>query len=283
MYPRAFAYARATAPEEAVELLGEHGDDASILAGGMSLVPQMKYRQRSPRVVVDVGRLRELAYVALDDGELRLGALTRHADAAAWDSPPALRLIGELAGRIGDRQVRGMGTVGGGLAAVEPAGDWGPALLALRGEVVAVSTQGERRIAGDDLFVAPLRTSLRPDEMLTEVCVRLPPGRFGTAQAKFEARTGAAFMSCAACVQLDGDGHIADAGVACGGLQPVPVRLEGAESVVAGRAPDDALFDEAGATVRTADANASGHRIAVAATLVRDALRTATARAGGAA
>jgi carbon-monoxide dehydrogenase medium subunit len=275
MYPAPFGYLRATSADEAVDALAEHGDDAALLAGGMSLVPMMKYRQRRPRVVVDIGRLRELAGMEVADGVVRIGATTRHHEAAGWDGPAPLAVLREVGDRIGDRQVRSMGTVGGGVAAVEPTGDWGPVLLALRGSAVARSASGPRRIAADELFLGTHRTALRPDELLEALEAPLPDGRFGAAQAKFEARAGAALMSCVACVALD-DGRIAEASVACGGLEPVPARLPEAEDVLRGERPDDELLDGVTAAVRATD---PGFRRAVAARLAVDAVRNALARA----
>lgn len=277
MYPRAFAYAHPHTVGEALGRLAEYGADASVLAGGMSLVPQLKYRLRSPRVVVDVGGLRELAGLTLDQDVLRIGALTRHVDAARWTGCARLGMVAELAGRIGDPQVRNMGTVGGALAAVEPTGDWGAALLAMRGEVVAEATAGQRRIAADDLFVAGRTSSLRPDELLTEVRLPLPSNRYGTASAKFEQRAGAAMMSCAACVELDDAGLVRAAGIAAVGLADHPVRLPEVEAAVRDRPLGAAALDDAVAAARGAGAD---HRRSVLGRLVRDALRTAAARAG---
>ncbi|MQA04934.1 MAG: xanthine dehydrogenase family protein subunit M [Streptosporangiales bacterium] len=277
MYPRAFAYARPHTVDEALDLLAEHGSDAGVLAGGMSLVPQLKYRQRGPAVVVDIGGLRDLAGLTLDAGVLRIGALTRHAEAAQWCGHAGLAMVAELAGRIGDPQVRNMGTVGGSLAAVEPTGDWGAALLAVRGEVVARAGAGQRTIAADDLFVATHTSSLRPDELLTEVGVPVPGGRFGTAQAKFEQRAGAALMSCAVCLELDPDtDQVLAAGVAAVGLAGHPVRLDAVEQAVHGQWFDEALLDEVAAIVRGRDPD---YRRSVLGRLVRDALRDAAARA----
>jgi aerobic carbon-monoxide dehydrogenase medium subunit len=103
MYPAPFGYLRATSADEAVDALAEHGDDAALLAGGMSLVPMMKYRQRRPRVVVDIGRLRELAGMKVADGVVRIGATTRHHEAAGWDGPAPLAVLREVGDRIGDR------------------------------------------------------------------------------------------------------------------------------------------------------------------------------------
>ncbi|HZD66094.1 MAG TPA: FAD binding domain-containing protein, partial [Acidimicrobiales bacterium] len=201
MYPRAFAYHRAGSAAEAVDRLATHGDRARVLAGGMSLLPMMKYRQRAPEVLIDVGRLTELAGVALQGRVLRIGATARHHELAAWRAGPALAMVPELARRIGDPQVRNMGTVGGGLAAVEPTSDWATALLACRGEVVVRRAGGERRIAADDLFLDTHRSALAPDELLVEAAFSLPAGRVGTAHAKFEARAAAAaVMSAGVCL-----------------------------------------------------------------------------------
>jgi carbon-monoxide dehydrogenase medium subunit len=278
MYPRAFSYIRAYSQDEAVAALAEHGPDAAVLAGGMSLVPQMKYRERSPAVVIDVGRMRELAGITASGGALRIGALTRHHEAEAWSGASGLAIIPELAGRIGDPQVRNLGTIGGSLAAVEPAGDWGPALLALRGAVRVISAAGERAIGADDLFVAPRRTAIAPDELIVEVNASLPAGRFGTAQARFALRAAAAaFMNCAACVALDESGAVAEVGIGCGGLEDVPLRLDEAEAVLLGAEPSAAAIEAASSVLTTS--SRSSFRRSVAARLVRDALHWAVGRA----
>ncbi len=278
MYPRVFSYIRAYSQDEAVAALAEHGPEGAVLAGGMSLVPQMKYRDRSPAVVIDVGRIRELAGITATDGTLRIGAMTRHHEAEAWPGGTELAIIPELAGRIGDPQVRNMGTIGGSIAAVEPAGDWGPALLALSGAVRVVSAAGERTIVADDLFVAARRSALAADELIVEVNARLPAGRFGTAQVKFEMRAAAAaFMNCSACVALDETGTIAEVGIGCGGLQDVPLRLDEAESMLLGAEPTSAAIAAASSVVKASSTNT--FRCSVAARLVRDALQKAVARA----
>ncbi|MQA77624.1 MAG: xanthine dehydrogenase family protein subunit M [Streptosporangiales bacterium] len=274
MYPRAFAYVRPRSTEEAVAQLAEHGDGANVLAGGMSLVPMLKYRQRAPGVLVDIGRLTDLAGVDATGDTVEIGATTRHADVAALASGAGVTpMLAELAGRIGDVQVRNMGTVGGGLAAVEPTGDWGAALLALRGEVVAVASGGERRIAADDLFVATYTTSLRPDELLTRVL--LPQGgRLGAAQAKFERRTAAGVLSCVAAVCLGDGDDVIEAGVGCIGLEGHPVRLTEVEDVLRGQPFGSELVAAAAAAV-----GADDFRRSVLGSLVRDALERAGAQA----
>ncbi|MBO0889310.1 MAG: FAD binding domain-containing protein [Acidothermales bacterium] len=278
MYPRAVAYTRARSVPEALETLATYGPDACPLAGGMSLVPWLKYRQRSPGLLVDVGRLAELAGIEPGDGPLRIGATTRHADVAVWRDAVALALLPELAAGIGDVQVRGMGTVGGGLAAVEPTGDWGGALLAMRGSVVARSVSGERRIASDDFFLDTYRSSLRPDELLTEVLLPVPSERFGTAAVKLDKRAAAApLMSCAVRIDLDATGSVREAGVGCVGLAGYPVRLGEVEAALRGASCTPEAIGDAAACAR--DAADDAFAGSVLTKLVRDALGRASERA----
>jgi carbon-monoxide dehydrogenase medium subunit len=279
MYPRAFSYVRAHSQEEAVAALAEHGPDAVPLAGGMSLVPQMKYRERNPAVVVDVGWLRELAGVTVEERRLRIGATTRHHEAAAWRGPRELAIVAELAAGIGDPQVRTMGTVGGSIAAVEPAGDWGPAVLALRGAVRVASARGERTIAADELFLGPRRTSLAADELIVEIEAPLPSSPFATAQVRFQARAAAGFMSCASCVALDDAGGIAEVGIACGGLEEIPVRLDEAEAAVRGAGTPGSAGRAAADRIPSGPRDGNGFRRTVAARLVHDAVERALERA----
>jgi len=276
MRPRPFAYVRAAGLEDALAQLARHGGGASPLAGGMSLIPLMKYRQRAPAVLVDIGRVPGLAGISRDGGALRIGATTRHADAAAWPGwGPRLAMFPELASRIGDQQVRNMGTVGGSLAAVEPTGDWGTALLAMGGQVTARTAAGERRIGADAFFLGTHRSALSAGELLTEASFPLPAGPFGTAAAKFESRTAAPLMSCAALVVLGG-GRVARAGVACAGLAGWPVRLPAVEEAVRGQQLGAGALE--GAVTAARDA-AGGFRGSVLGWLVREVLARAGARA----
>jgi carbon-monoxide dehydrogenase medium subunit len=234
LYPRAFTYLRAENPEHAIELRKQYADEARFLAGGMSLVPMMKYRLTSPAVLIDIGRLSELAGISAANGELRINATTRHAEACAWNGDSRVAFVPELASRVGDPQVRNMGTVGGALAAAEPTGDWLAALLAMRGSVTARSSRGDRHIASDEFVCGPYRSALASDELLTSLVLPLPRRQFATAYAKSEARGAVApLMSCAACLSFDENGsQISEAGVACVGIEAHPVRLASVEDVL---------------------------------------------------
>ncbi len=177
MIPAPFDYVAAQSPEHALELLAEHGDDAKLLAGGHSLLPMMKLRLATPAVLIDIGRLSELAGITADDGELVIGATTRHADLAAAElARSQAPLLAHAAALVGDPQIRHRGTIGGSLSHADPAADLPMALLALGGRVELTGPDGVRTVSADDFFVGFFETVLRPQEMLTAVRVARKPG-----------------------------------------------------------------------------------------------------------
>src|ERR1043165_8621779 len=172
MIPAKFDYVRAGSAEEAVSLLGQHGDDAKLLAGGHSLLPLMKLRLASPAMLIDIGRITDLSYIRDNGDHGAIGALTRHRDV---ETPDVLKkdvpILAHAAGQVGDPQVRHRGTLGGTLAHGDPASDLPAVVLALGGTLVATGPKGSREIAATDFFKGFLETALSPDEMLTEIRV----------------------------------------------------------------------------------------------------------------
>ena len=190
MIPVAFEYERAATVEAALDLLGEHGDEAKLIAGGHSLLPLMKLRLAAPAVLIDIARVAGLSYIREDGDEIAIGALTRHHDVNT--SPLLARevpLLAHAAGQVGDPQVRHRGTLGGSLVHGDPASDLPAVLLALGGSVVVVGPGGERRIQASDLFTGFLETAVGEDELLTEVRVPRVPG-IGWSFQKFTQRAG---------------------------------------------------------------------------------------------
>jgi carbon-monoxide dehydrogenase medium subunit len=175
--PAPFEYTRADSTDAALAALSEHGDEAKLLAGGMSLLPLMKLRLATPAVLVDVGRLRDLSYVRDAGDHVAIGALTRHRDLEVSDLLGAecgpLRAV---AAEVGDNQVRHRGTIGGSVAHGDPASDLPAALLALDASFVVRGPGGERTVAAADFFQGFLETALAPDELLTEIRVPKVPG-----------------------------------------------------------------------------------------------------------
>src|SRR6267378_68165 len=185
MIPASFDYIAAKSLEEAVTLLAKHKDDAKLLAGGHSLLPAMKLRLMQPKVLIDIGRIKDLSYIREEGGQIRIGAMTTH---YRLESSDRLReicpLLPECAAAIGDVQVRNKGTIGGSVAHSDPAGDWPAAIIALGAEMVAVGANGERVIKADDFFVDMLTTALDPGEILREIRITAPSGHFGQAYLK---------------------------------------------------------------------------------------------------
>ncbi len=166
MIPAAFAYKRAASVDEASRLLGQ-GSDVKLLAGGHSLIPLMRLRLAEPSMLVDINGLEgELGYIRRDNGNLRVGALTRHYQIQHSDEViRSLPLLAEMATEVGDEQVRTMGTIGGVLAHGDPAGDYGTLALMLD----ATISTNRRSIAARDFFKGLFTTALAPDEILVEV------------------------------------------------------------------------------------------------------------------
>ncbi|MEJ3656910.1 xanthine dehydrogenase family protein subunit M [Actinomycetes bacterium KLBMP 9759] len=188
MIPVGFEYARPGSVDEALALLTEHGEDATVLAGGHSLLPVMKLRLATPELVIDIGRLAELSYITVDGDEVAIGAGTRHSTVErsallAAECP----LLPAVAATVGDPQVRHRGTIGGSLAHADPASDLPAAVLALGGDVVLRSTRGERKVPITSFYTGVFSTVKEPDELIVEV--RVPrTGTAGWAYEKFNRR-----------------------------------------------------------------------------------------------
>ncbi len=162
----AFKYHRPATLSDAAALAGKSAD-ARLLAGGQSLVQAMKLRLSSPSDIVDLGTINGLSGIKSAGGAVEVGAMTRHAEVAASTALPALA---GLAGQIGDRQVRHMGTIGGSLANSDPAADYPAAVLGLGATVIT----NKRRIEADSFFKGMFETALQSGEIITAVSFPIP-------------------------------------------------------------------------------------------------------------
>jgi carbon-monoxide dehydrogenase medium subunit len=196
-----FDYVRAGSVEEALAALAEHGDDAKLIAGGHSLLPLMKLRLATPAVLVDVARIPGLSYIRVDDGEVAIGATTRHVELERSDVLRAeVPLLPHVASLVGDPQVRHRGTLGGTTAHCDPASDLPTALLALDGTVVVEGPDGRRAIPVTEFFLGFFETALEPGEMIVEL--RVPrTGSAGWGYEKFTRRANDWPIVAAAAVQ----------------------------------------------------------------------------------
>ena len=166
-----FDYESPRTLSEALQLLSSR-EDAKVLAGGHSLLPAMKLRLATPALLVDIGRISGLNYIRESGDRISIGAMTTHVQVTSSDVlQRSCPLLPQAASQIGDTQVRNCGTIGGSLAQAHPAADYPAAVLALDAEIVATSRNGERTISAGDFFTGMFSTSLRPDEIITEVRV----------------------------------------------------------------------------------------------------------------
>lgn len=274
MIPAGFDYVRAGSADEALAALVEHGDDAKLLAGGMSLLPLMKLRLAVPAVLVDVGRLTDLSYVRDGGDHVAIGALTRHRDLETSDLlARECGVLRAVAAEVGDNQVRHRGTLGGSVAHGDPASDLPAVLLALDATFVAQGSGGERTFRAADFFTGFLETALAPDELLTEV--RVPKsGPGGFAYEKFNRRAQDWAIVGALAATVDGATR-----VTLVNMGATPLRARGVEEALAGGAsPVEAAARATEGTEPSADVNATvEYREHLARVLTRRALETATA------
>ena len=247
MNPSQFAYQRAGSVEEAIALLEEHGENAKLIAGGHSLLPIMKLRLAEPETLVDIGHIPELRGVRQADGEIAIGALTTHHQiASATEVRSAVPLLADTAARVGDRQVRNRGTIGGAVAHADAAADYPAAILALDASIVARGPQGERRIPAREFFLDFLTTALQPDEILTEILISRPAEGHGWSYQKLANQaSGYAIVGVGVVVALDRQSAAADVRVGVTGAAAVAWRAEATETALRGQRLDDGVVTAA--------------------------------------
>ena len=267
MIPAAFEYARATTVQEASDLLRQYGEEAKVLAGGHSIVPLMRLRFARPSALVDINPVRELDYVVVEDGRLRIGAMTRHVD---LHTNPLVRenlpLLAEIAGEVGDNQVRNMGTMGGVVAHADSAGDYPTLALMLDAEIVT----NKRRFAAKEFFVALMTTPLEQDELVCEVV--FPVARGPHKYLKFRRRLFDWAIVAAGAQQVDGGWRIGLTN--CG---PTAVRCAAVEQALAsGATVEEAAQKASDGLSPSSDLRASSeYKLHLARVLTRRAIEQA--------
>ncbi|HEY7544255.1 MAG TPA: xanthine dehydrogenase family protein subunit M [Blastocatellia bacterium] len=247
MIPAQFDYLAPATLAEAVSLLNQHQDEAKILAGGHSLLPAMKLRLAQPQLLIDIGRIKDLSYIREEGEGIRIGAMTTHYQI---ESSERLRqicpMLPDCAAQIGDAQVRNRGTIGGSLAHADPAADWPAAIIALNAEMVAVNGKGERVIKADDFFIDMLTTALSPSEILSEIRIPAPKGRFGQAYLKVpQPASGFAVIGVAVHLTRDAAGACESASIAITGVSSKAYRASAVEAALKGKTLDEATIRDA--------------------------------------
>lgn len=253
MKPSAFLYERPSSLDEALALLADN-PDAKVLAGGQSLVPMLSMRLVAPRLVVDVNRVPELAYVRtaergeVDAPGVHVGALARHAEVEA--DPDAARvqpLLGQALRLVAHPTIRNRGTTVGSIVHADASAEMPAVLTLLGGHLTVASRDGRRSITAEDLFLGPMETSLRPGELAVEAFFPALPPRCGVAVDEVSRRHGDyALCGVAVLVELSSSPEAPPTSVRAGYLSvcDVPTVVDLTEAYRDG--PTDGAHDAAG-------------------------------------
>jgi len=268
-------------------MLAQLGDDAKLLAGGQSLIPLMKLRFANPAHLVDLNFISGTSYIKRDNGTLRFGALTRHAEIEASAVVAKIPILHDCAAGIADVQVRNRGTIGGSLAEADPSGDWATVLFTLSTEVRCLGTNGERTVSLTDFIKDAYTTALAHDELVSEVAVKMPAAGSGGAYLAFK-RSAPVYPTASAAVQLTMDDDVCkDVAIALGCVGLIPIRAEEAERALRGKTLTEKTIAGAVDAARTAadpqsDMRGSAdYKRALVGALVKRAIEIALGRARG--
>lgn len=277
MIAEAFDYEVPATLKEALTMLADGKNKP--LAGGMSLIPLMKLRLATPERLIDLSRLPDLNFLREENGSLHIGATTTH---YRIESSPTVRLkcplLAETAARIGDVQVRNMGTLGGGMAHADPAADYPAALMALEAKLRILSADSDRTLGIDEFLVDTFQTALEPGEIVFEVMVPLEEARTGVCYEKVtHPASGFAVVGVAVRVRKEPGGGISMARVGVTGLGSKAFRAANVEKLLEGAAGTPEDIQKAAAVV--ADGSEPNSDLYASAEYRRHLAKVTTARA----
>lgn len=268
-------------------MLSQLGEDAKLLAGGQSLIPLMKLRFANPKHLVDLNFISGTSFIKQEDGALRFGALTRHAEIEASPLAAQIPIVHDCAAGIADVQVRNRGTIGGSLAEADPSGDWATVLMTLSAEVRCLGLKGERRVPFLEFIKDAYTTALAPDEVVSEIKVKIPAKNSGGAYLAFK-RSAPVYPTASAAVQLSMEGDICkDAAIALGCVGLMAIKAKDAEAALRGQRITEKAISAAMEAARAAadpqsDMRGSAdYKRRLAGGLVKRAIEAAFRRARG--
>jgi aerobic carbon-monoxide dehydrogenase medium subunit len=240
LFVKPFRYERASSLGEAAASLRAADGGAKVLAGGQSLLPMVNLGLLDLEAVIDISHVSEASGVRREDGFLRIGALSRHADLVGDPLVAAQQpLLGAAARWVGSARIRARGTLGGSLAHADPAAELPLAMAALGARYEVVDGSSAREVRAEDFHVSYFTTDLRATELLSAVRVpTLGPG-WGWGFQEVARRPGDfALVAAAALVRL-ADGEIVESRLALAGVGERPLRLGAIESAVTGATVDE--------------------------------------------
>lgn len=283
-----FTYLAPTSVEETLALLAQHGPQARLLAGGTDLMVLLRRQKIAPTCLIDVGRVAGLDKLALEDGQIVIGARVVHRQIET--SPlftGALRALPEACATVGSVQIRNVATLAGNLCNASPAADTPPVLLSFGATVRIAGPAGVREVPLEQFFKGYRQTALLPGELLTEICLPAPPPRTGSRFEKLGRRKAMEIsIACvAATVTLAPDATVAAVRIGLGSVAPVSLRARQAEAALLGQRLTPERLAAAGRAAAAEcapidDLRATGeYRRMVVETLVARAVATAAERA----
>ena len=261
-----YDYLRPASVKEACELLALHGESAKVIAGGTDLMVQIRDEDKkwaNIKYVIDIAHLKEMKYIKEDDDSICIGALSSHTDIVKSQILQKYApFFCEASSTVGSPQIRNMGTIGGSIGNASPASDPVPPLIALDAEVKVVGTSGERIVSLKSIFANSYKTTLKVDEIITEVSFKKIPIEAKSVFLKLGRRKALAIsrMNVAVVVVVDSKGVVSDIRIAPGCIFATPDRVKIAEDVLLGKVPTRELLVEAGKKVSEEMINRTGIR-----------------------
>ncbi len=285
MIPKRFDYYAPASLDEALQLL-DRNEEAKVLAGGQSLLAMMKLRVAAPTAIVDISKLSGLSYVRDEGDYLAIGALTTD-DAVERDKTikEKFTAINDAVVRVGDQQVRNLGTIGGSACHADPAADLPTALLVVDAQFVIQGKGGVRIVPSREFFKDSFTTAVGHDEILTEIRLYYPPPSSASAYIKHSLREEDFAIAMVGSAVSVGDGNTCrDSRVAFGPGGPTPLRATSAEQYLKGKVLDDGTIAEAAErAVEGADPPSDAHggrdyRLGMIKVLTRRSLKLALSR-----
>ena len=286
MKPATFEYVVVDSVMKAVTVLSEARGEAKILAGGQSLVPMLNFRLIRPAILVDINRIRELAFIEETGNTIRVGALTRHYE---LEISPVLAkhlpVVASAMTHVAHLAIRNRGTIGGSLSHADPAAELPMMALLLNARLHVVSSKGERTVAALDFFRDALTVDLGEDEIVTEIHLPKLPPNTGWGFEEVARRAGDFAVAAVAATVTASDGKIEEVRIALTGVAPTPVRAQKAEALLRGEKIETKLIERVIEAVRSmiapdSDLHASSdYRRHLAGVLTGRAVRAAWKRA----
>lgn len=287
MKPPVVDYARANSVAEAVDLLGQYGDESKVLAGGQSLIPMLNMRFAFPTMLIDINHIKETSSVEVHEDVVVIGATVRQSGAQlSREVQSHVPLLAQALPHVGHFVTRNRGTIGGSLVHADARGEVPLVLATLGGQVVVVSASGRRTIEAADLFVTHFTTSIADDELLVETRWPAPGRSWGYAFREFSLRHGDYALGMVACSVHREGGVVQEASVALGAVADRPVVLKEVAASLVGKPLDEPAAVAAGKLVAetvnpSSDLHASDrYRRHLAGLLTQRALLAAWADSG---